>query len=171
MNQVGVKRRIQPSRSTNTPAPQILRTCKKVSFFPPDLSPLNPVIRESGYRFIFTSSNTVGRNVVSKRGRDAASSHQPSGVYIIECKFPGCHQHYYGRSLQFSMRTTQHVNDYNARDPTKPLWKHCMEYPGHTFSPAEARILWYTRNLYMSKFIEAACINSFHSCNRLLLTR
>ena len=41
-----------------------------------------------------------------------------------------------------------------------------MEYLGHTFSPAEARILWYTRNLFMSKFIEAACINSFHSCNR-----
>ena len=131
-----------------------------------DLLPLNHVIRDSGFKFVFTARNTLGKNVVSKRGLDAASSHQSSGVYIIECNFTGCHQHYYGRSLQFSKRTTQHKRDYDSRDHTKPLWKHCIEYPGHTFTPSNARILWHTRNLYMSQLVEAACINSFHSCNK-----
>ena len=116
-----------PSANTNTAGSKLMTLPIP---YHSDLSPLNHVIRDSGFRFIFTSKNTIGKNVVSKRGRDAASSHQPSGVYIIECNFPGCHQHYYGRSLQFSKRTTQHVNDYTTRDRTKPLWKHCMEYPG-----------------------------------------
>ena len=33
-----------------------------------DISALNPVIREAGYRFIFTSRNTIGKNVISKYG-------------------------------------------------------------------------------------------------------
>ena len=106
------------STSTNTAS----STSKPLLFpYHPDLSSLNHVIRESGFRFIFISRNTIGRNFVSKCGRNAASSHQLSGVYIITCNFPGCHQHYYGRSLRFGKRVTQHVKDYNSRNPTKPL--------------------------------------------------
>ena len=75
--------------------------------------------------------------------------------------------HYYGRSMQVDTRATQHSRDLNNKDPTKPLWKHCMDYPGHTFSPLEAtKLLYSTRDLNLCKMIEAACINTFHSCNR-----
>ena len=92
---------------------------------------MNPVIREAGYRFIFTSVNTIGKNVISKRGCNAVASHQASGVYIIECEKPGCYMHYYGRSMQLGKRTAQHTTDYNNKNPTKPLWRHCMDHPGH----------------------------------------
>ena len=53
------------------------------------------------------------------------------------------------------------------KNPTKPLWRHCMDHPGHSFSPAEAiRLIWSMRDINLSRIVEAACINTFHCCNR-----
>ena len=42
-----------------------------------------------------------------------------------------------------------------------------MDHPGHSFSPSEAtRLIWSTRDLNLSRIVEAACINTFHCCNR-----
>ena len=77
------KHLVSPATNTNTNTDS---STLKSLFFPyhQDLSALNPVIREVGYRFIFTSGNTIGKSVVSKRGCTVAASHQASGVYIIE---------------------------------------------------------------------------------------
>ena len=69
--------------------------------------------------------------------------------------------------MQLGKRTAQHSTDLKNKDPTKPLWKHCMDHPGHSFTPAEAiRLIYSTRDLNVSRMEEAACINTFHSCNR-----
>ena len=162
------KTRHLASPDTNTSTNTDSSTLKPLLFpYHRDLSALNPVIREAGYRFIFTSGNTIGKSVVSKRGYNVAASHRESGVYRIPCEETGCHMSYYGRSMQLGKRIAQHSTDLSNKDHTKPLWRHCMDYPGHTFSPAEAaRLIWSTRDINLSKIVEAACINTFHSCNR-----
>ena len=152
-----------PQPDTNIPGSRVITL---VFPYHSDLAALNYVLKDTMYRFVFTSSNTIGRNVVTKRGVDAASSHQQSGVYAIRCQKQGCGRAYYGRSTQADSRFNDHINDYRNNNLNSALIKHVREFPGHSFAPEAAQVIWHTRNLYECKLMEAACINTFLNCNR-----
>ena len=134
--------------------------------FQDDLDTLNASIRTSKHRIVFTSSNTIGRAVVSKRGTQVASTYHRSGVYTIDCLTPDCQLTYYGRSMDFNARITKHRNDYRSNLSSSALVKHVQDFPGHGFNPGNARLIWSTRDVYQSQLLEASCIKLFPSCNR-----
>ena len=72
---------------SSDPAPRQLipdTGMRTLSFpFHTELRTLNASIRTSNHRIVFTSSNTIGRAVVSKRGTQAASAYHRSGVYSL----------------------------------------------------------------------------------------
>ena len=131
-----------------------------------DLAMFNNTLKDSNIRFVFTSRNTIGRAVVSKKTTKLNDSSRSSGVYAIECNVPDCNLAYFGRSLKFHTRMTQHANDLRDNNSDSPLVKHITSHPGHNFNPRSARLLWNTRNKQESQLVEAACIKRFPSCNR-----
>ena len=131
-----------------------------------DLAVLNTTLRGSNMRFVFSSRNTIGRAVVSKQSTKAGDLSQQAGVYAIDCKFPDCQRTYYGRSQEFMVRRAKHVKDYREGNEHSPLIKHIRQFPGHSFNPSDARLIWKTHSKHETQFVEAACIKRFPSCNR-----
>ena len=77
-----------PPTSNTTPSDSRMKTV--VFPYHPDLAMLNSTLKDTNIRFTFTSRNTIGRTVVSKKSTDASDSPQQSGVYAIECEVPDC---------------------------------------------------------------------------------
>ena len=134
--------------------------------FHTELESLNASIRASKHRIVFTSSNSIGRAVVSKRGSQVAATYQRSGVYAIDCLTPDCQLTYYGRSMELDTRIASHAKDYRTNLQSSALVKHVQDFPGHSFNPGNTRLIWATRDLYQSQLLEASCIKLFPSCNR-----
>ena len=134
--------------------------------FHTELESLNASIRASKHRIVFTSSNSIGRAVVSKRGSQVAATYQRSGVYAIDCLTPDCQLTYYGRSMELNTRIASHTNDYRTNLQSSALVKHVQDFPGHSFNPGNTRLIWSTRDVYQSQLLEASCIKLFPSCNR-----
>ena len=134
--------------------------------FHDELDSLNASIRNSKHRIVFTSSNTTGRAVVSKRGTQVASTYHRSGVYTIDCLDTDCQMTYFGRSMDLKSRITKHKTDYRTNLESSALVKHAQDFPGHGFNPGNARLIWSTRDVYQTQLLEAACIKLFPSCNR-----
>ena len=145
----------EPTSRQPTPDPAF----RTLSFpFHENLSPLNTSIRASKHRTVFTSSNTIGRAVVSKRGTHAVSASHRSGVYAIDCLTPDCPLAYYGRSMDLNARITTHARDYRNNSVASALIKHVQQFPGHAFNPWNTRLIWATRDVYQSQLLEASCI-------------
>ena len=134
--------------------------------FQDELDSLNASIRNSKHRIVFTSSNTIGRSVVSKRGTQAASTYHRSGVYTIDCLDTDCQMTYFGRSMDFNQRIAKHKTDYRTNLESSALVKHAQNFPGHGFNPGNAKLIWSTRDVYQTKLLVASCIKLFPSCNR-----
>ena len=64
------------------------------------------------------------------------------------------------------VRRAKHVKDYREGNEHSPLIKHIRQFPGHSFNPSDARLIWKTHSKHETQFVEAACIKRFPSCNR-----
>ena len=126
-----------PAPRQPTPATGI----RMLSFpYHPELRSLNASIRASNHRIVVTSSNNIGRAVVSKRGTQVASAYR-SGVNSIDFLASGPQLTYYGKSLDFNSRITTHVRYYRENKASSALVKHVQEFLGYAFNPREARLI------------------------------
>ena len=124
-------------------------------------------MKASNFKLVFSSSDSIGKAVVNKKGRVKTSTQDRSGVYHIPC-LPGCDKSYYGRTQKpLHQRIYEHRQDINANnDDGKGMISHTKSHPGHHFNLSAARLVWHTDNKYESQFIETTCINTLANCNR-----
>ena len=74
--------------------------CKTISFpYHPTFNKLSYFMKASKFKLVFNSSDSIGKSVVSKKGRVKISTQNRSGVYQISCS-PGCDKTYYGRTMK-----------------------------------------------------------------------
>ena len=159
-----------PPELSNSPIanPPITRQSKTISFpYHPTFSKLTPFMKASNFKLVFSSSDSIGKAVVNKKGRVKTSTQDRSGVYHIPC-LPGCDKSYYGRTQKpLHQRIHEHRQDINANiDDGKGMITHTKSHPGHHFNLSAARLVWHTDNKYESQFIETTCINTLANCNR-----
>ena len=153
---------VTPTRSTTNNS----RAKVVVLPFQADFAKCNRFVQDSNIKIVFSSSNSIGRSVVDKKGNVQKSTRRPSGVYTIPCTSPGCNQPYFGRTMEdLHVRTNRHSDDIKFGYHNSALVKHIQSHPGHGFEPASARLIWKTRDKYESQFVEASCIKKFSSCN------
>ena len=150
------------SNQTNTPTTYY----KTISVpYHPTFSKLTRFMKSSNFKICYNSRNSIGKSVVSKKGRVNISSQNRSGVYQIPCS-PGCDKIYYGRTMKPLYKRIREHNTY-LQDQTrlKATVEHQIAFPGHKFDTSAARLIWQSNNEYECQFVEASCIKSLTNCN------
>ena len=122
-------------------------------------------MKNSNYKIVFNSRDSIGKSVVDKKGRVNTASQNRSGVYQIPCS-QGCDKTYYGRTLKpLYLRLREHKKHLDKKTPLQAHVEHLKLHPDHNFDLSAASLIWRSNNEYECQFVEAACITSLTNCN------